>query len=62
MQQDPEIMTMHDGFSLEGYLGDVRKKLIREALEKSEGNQSEAARLLGISPQAVHKFLKKTNT
>ncbi len=62
MQHDPEVMTLHDGFSLEGYLGDMRKSLIRQALEKSEGNQSEAARLLGISPQAVHKFLKKVIT
>ena len=62
MQQDPEILTLNDGFSLEGYLGDMRKKLIRQALEKSDGNQSEAARLLGISPQAVHKFLKTAIT
>ena len=58
LQEDPEDMTLHENFSLEDYLGDMRKKLIYQALEKSNGNQSEAARLLGISPQAVHKFLK----
>ncbi|MBD3183352.1 hypothetical protein GF312_13730 [Candidatus Poribacteria bacterium] len=48
----------YEGFSLAGYLDDTRKQLIFRALELSDDNQSEAARLLGISPQAVHKFLK----
>ncbi|MBI2193596.1 MAG: sigma 54-interacting transcriptional regulator [Planctomycetes bacterium] len=45
------------GFSLEGFLGSARKQLILRALEIAKGNQSEAARLLGVTPQAVHKFL-----
>lgn len=49
-----------DGFSLENFLGSARKQLILRALEATNGNQSEAARLLGITPQAVHKFLQKT--
>ena len=48
-----------EGFSLEGYLTSARKQLILRALETAKGNQSEAARLLGITPQAVHKFLRK---
>ena len=48
-----------EGFSLESYLSSARKQLILFALEKANGNQSEAARLLGITPQAVHKFLQK---
>jgi transcriptional regulator with PAS, ATPase and Fis domain len=47
------------GFSLEEYLTSARKQLILRALEMADGNQSAAARLLGISPQAVHKFLMK---
>ncbi|RJP65949.1 MAG: sigma-54-dependent Fis family transcriptional regulator [Candidatus Abyssobacteria bacterium SURF_17] len=47
------------GFSLEGFIGSARKQLILKALEAAEGNQSEAARLLGVSPQAVSKFLKQ---
>ncbi len=47
----------HIGFSLEEYLSSARKQLILRALETAKGNQSEAARLLGITPQAVHKFL-----
>ncbi len=47
-----------EGFSLEEYLTSARKQLILRALETAKGNQSEAARLLGITPQAVHKFLR----
>jgi transcriptional regulator with PAS, ATPase and Fis domain len=49
----------HAGFSLEEYLTSARKQLILRALETAKGNQSEAARLLGITPQAVHKFVRK---
>ncbi len=48
-----------EGFSLEDYLKSVRKQLILRALEMSAGSQSGAARLLDLSPQAVHKFLKE---
>src|SRR5262249_5652626 len=48
------------GFSLEEYVASARKQLILRALEMADGNQSAAARLLGISPQAVHKFLTKS--
>lgn len=48
-----------EGFSLEAYLTSARKQLILRALETAKGKQSEAARLLGITPQAVHKFLRK---
>jgi len=49
------------GFLLNEYIDKVRKQLISKALEMATGNKSEAARLLGISPQAVHKYLQKTN-
>ena len=48
-----------DNFSLERYLTSARKQLILRALELAKGNGSEAARLLGVTPQAVHKFLRK---
>jgi len=51
-----------DGFALDRYLSSARKQLILRALEQAEGNQSKAARLLGISPQAVHKFLRQEGT
>lgn len=46
------------GFSLEEFLRSVRKQLMLRALELAQGNQSGAARLLGITPQAVHQFLR----
>lgn len=48
-----------DGFSMEDFLSSARKQLVLKAMEAASGNQSEAARLLGVSPQAVHKYLLK---
>ncbi len=47
-----------EGFCLETYLADMRRALIQRALVQAGGNQSAAARLLGLTPQAVHKFAK----
>ena len=52
------LPTPVEGFSLEKYLSGARKQLLLKALEAVKGNQSQAAKLLGISPQAVHKFLR----
>ncbi|HID72696.1 TPA: sigma-54-dependent Fis family transcriptional regulator, partial [Candidatus Micrarchaeota archaeon] len=52
----------YEGFSLEEFLNSARKQLILRALEASDGNQSQAARLLGITPQAVHKFLRRAGS
>jgi DNA-binding NtrC family response regulator len=41
---------------LEEYVKSVRKQLILRAVELANGNKSEAARLLGVSAQAIHKF------
>lgn len=50
----------YEGFSLDTFLGSARKQIILRALEAASGNQSQAARMLGITPQAVHKFLQQT--
>ena len=42
-------------------LDDVEKKLIAEAMERASGNQSKAARLLGISRDTLRYRLKKHN-
>lgn len=54
------LPTPQAGFSLDEFLVSVRKQLMLKALDSAKGNQSEAARLLGITPQAVHKFLQGT--
>lgn len=45
--------------NLESYLGDVERKLIMDALERSGGNRTAAARLLGISFRQLRYRLKK---
>ncbi len=55
------IPEFNNDFSLDGFLSDVRNKAILKALEEADGNQSKAGRLLGISPQAVNKFLKQND-
>ncbi|MGH9463298.1 MAG: helix-turn-helix domain-containing protein [Vicinamibacteria bacterium] len=48
----------HEGFSLEAHLKETRRRLFDRALELASGNQSQAARLLGVTPQAVFKFVR----
>ncbi len=50
----------YEGFSLDEFLGSARKQMILRALEAANGNQSQAARMLGVTPQAVHKFLQQS--
>ena len=40
-------------------LDDVERRLIAEAMERSSGNQSKAARLLGVSRDTLRYRLKK---
>ena len=47
-----------EGFSLETFLTQARKQLIVRALSQCNGSQSRAARLLGVSKQAVSNFVK----
>jgi DNA-binding NtrC family response regulator len=53
------------GFSFGGdkpvteFLDDLRTRLFREAIRRSRENQSEAAKLLGLSPAAVSKFVRQ---
>lgn len=49
------------GFSLQAYLDAQRGRIIERALEKTEHVQARAARLLGITPQALNQFLKAKN-
>ncbi|MBI5375914.1 MAG: sigma-54-dependent Fis family transcriptional regulator [Candidatus Schekmanbacteria bacterium] len=51
----------YPGFLLDNTLSDIRNYFFAKALEKAGGRCSEAARLLGVSPQAVSKFVKAKN-
>jgi hypothetical protein len=55
---DGGIPEPHHGFSLEGYLSGTRRKLFERPLEIAEGNQAQAARLLGVTPAAVSKYVR----
>jgi DNA-binding NtrC family response regulator len=46
-----------NGFSVDTYLNKIRIQLFLRALAKSHGNQSVAAGLLGVTKQAVSKFV-----
>jgi transcriptional regulator with GAF, ATPase, and Fis domain len=48
----------YDGFKLNSLLDEIKRNQIRRALELTGGVQSRAARLLGITPQAINQFLK----
>jgi DNA-binding NtrC family response regulator len=59
--QDPlaRLPEPDTGFSLEVFLAQAREQLILRALAKCNGNQSAAAEILGLSKQAISKFLKQ---
>jgi transcriptional regulator with GAF, ATPase, and Fis domain len=48
------------GFLLEEFLKETKKHLINRALAKTGNNQSAAAELLGVSKQAINKFVHST--
>lgn len=47
-----------EGFRLNEYLDELKARIVERALGKAAGNQAMAARLLGITPQAVNQRLK----
>ena len=54
----PELPALHDGFSLEDYLAQLRGAIINKAMRQT-GQQVAAAQLLGVSQQAISKFLSQ---
>ncbi len=62
LEPEPTPLTLpepHEGFDVVAYLGDLRDRLYERALELANGNQSEAARRLGVSAAAVNKYLRE---
>ena len=53
----PALPEPAPGFSIEDFLAHARKQLFLRALAVCEGNQARAAELLGVSKQAVSKFV-----
>jgi two-component system response regulator PilR (NtrC family) len=60
-----EVDLPDDGLNLEGYLDDIRAGLMRQALDRTSGVQTQAAELLGMSFRSFRYYAKKmgvTNT
>lgn len=56
---EPEFLPEpQEGFNLKEHLDRVRSELYQRALAKADGNKSEAARLLGVTPPAIDRFLQ----
>jgi len=55
----PEISLPQGGLDLEGYLDEVREVLMREALDRTGGVQTQAAELLGMSFRSFRYYAKK---
>jgi DNA-binding NtrC family response regulator len=53
------VPRLREGFSMMDYLRAMKLELVRGALRKTGGNQSKAARLLGLTPQAVSQILRQ---
>ncbi|MBR9974981.1 MAG: sigma-54-dependent Fis family transcriptional regulator [Bacteroidetes bacterium] len=49
------------GFHWQTFLDELRARVFRKAVDMAGGSASAAARILGVSPQAVSQFLQKKN-
>ena len=54
-----EIDLPDGGINLEGYLDDIRAGLMRQALDRTSGVQTQAAELLGMSFRSFRYYAKK---
>jgi len=50
-----------EGFHVNEFLDDIKIHMIQRAMQLSGGVQARAARLLGITPQAINQLLKSRN-
>lgn len=51
-----------DGFKLIEFIDEIKIRMIERSMELSGGVQARAARLLGLTPQALNQFLKSRNS
>jgi Nif-specific regulatory protein len=54
---DNFLPELDEGFRLEKFLGCVRREIIWSTLERANYNQTVCAESLGVTPQAINKFL-----
>ena len=53
------ISLPEEGLDLEAYLEDIRAQLMQQALERTDGVQTQAAELLGMSFRSFRYYAKK---
>ena len=53
------LPAIGDGFSLDAFLLSVEARLLHQALERSAGDRTEAARLLGVSARSLRYLIQK---
>lgn len=59
-QRDVPVDTFpEEGLDLEAHVGNIERRLVSQALERTQGNRTEAARLLGISLRSIRYRLAK---
>ncbi len=51
--------TARAGFDLKGQVADLERELLERALERTEGNVTQAAKLLGLSRYGLQKMMKR---
>jgi len=54
-----ELPSITDGLDLPAYLEEVKQQLISRAMQIGDGNQSQAAKLLLLSPQNLGQYLRR---
>ena len=57
--QKMDISIPMEDFDLEAHLEEMRKKFVERAMEISGNKQTEAARLLGMTPRSIRYLLDK---
>ena len=53
------IELPEDGLDLESYLDEIRVELMRQALDRTEGVQTQAAEILGMTFRSFRYYAKK---
>jgi two-component system response regulator PilR (NtrC family) len=51
--------TLGGGFNLDGHLAAVEEELVRQALERADGDRNAACQLLGITPRSLRYLIAK---
>lgn len=57
--QEPTVMLPADGLDLPGYMADVERQLIQQALDETRGNRQRAAKRLGLKRTTLVEKIRR---